>query len=303
MNSRKKIIIAIPDCFVSPLLKSSNGKNGHGERRLYTGNEHNINRYVCRKPWKISFPYDYKLQIEPVLDNREIFSRDCCDRKTKVFKAIDECNDKIIDIVSQNGKNDVRRFYIGPDKQKKNNIRLYDLFRLSLIPKIFSIRLEENDEYFTCTIIRSDSVQTEKKNKNSHVCIEYLNFLQNIHNIEIQSSINGGEFALRNPLTGYYWPVDGYHNCKRHRCTGNESNPCQFNNNIWEFYGDYYHGNPKKYCKDNLFHNITYSQKYNQDLKKREFYRQKGFVIHIKWEKDWVEEKKIMKKNNINYLF
>lgn len=42
-----ELIIAIPDCFVSPNLKLSKGKNGHGERRLYTGDNNNNNEHIC----------------------------------------------------------------------------------------------------------------------------------------------------------------------------------------------------------------------------------------------------------------
>jgi hypothetical protein len=286
---------------VSPILKFSNGKNGHGERRLYVGNEHTLNSYVCKKPWKIIYPKNYKQQIDEILDNSSLFSKQCSDRKKKVFMAIDECHNKIINIVPQNGKQDVRRYYIGPNKNDKNNIKLYDLFRLTLIPKKYSIKLNECDEYFICSIMKTDLI--DKKNKYSYACIEYLNFLQHIYDIEIQSQNNKGEFQLRNPSNGYYWPVDGYHNCKIHKCRGNEKYICPFNNHIWEFYGDYYHGNPIKYSKYDLYHNKSYLEKHNKDLKKIKFYQEQGFIVNIKWENDWIEDKKFMKKNNIKYLF
>ena len=119
--------------------------------------------------------------------------------------------------------------------------------------------------------------------------------------IEIQHEHNKGEFQLRNPNNGYFWPVDGYHNCHLHKCSGDLETPCQYNNHIWEFQGDYFHGNPEKYDKDDTFHGITYSKKHNKDLVKKQFYEENGYNVNIKWESEWVQDKKTMKKNNIKW--
>ena len=107
---------------------------------------------------------------------------------------------------------------------------------------------------------------------------------------------------MRNPNNGYFWPVDGYHNCHLHKCSGDLETPCQYNNNIWEFQGDYFHGNTEKYNKDDTFHGVSYSKKQNKDLDKKKFYEEKGYVVNIKWESKWVEDKKTMKKNNIKWF-
>ena len=41
--------IAIPDCFVGTNLKLSNGRNGHGERRVYTGDSYDDNEKLTQK--------------------------------------------------------------------------------------------------------------------------------------------------------------------------------------------------------------------------------------------------------------
>ena len=106
-----ELIIPIPDCFVNQILKLSNGKNGHGERRLYTGDNNNNNEHICKKLWLINYPGNYKKEIEELLDNDETFSKSCDNRKSVVYNAI------------------VRRYYIGPNKNNKENIKLYDTFR------------------------------------------------------------------------------------------------------------------------------------------------------------------------------
>ena len=305
-NIEKKsfeMVIPISDCFVNQNLKLSNGKNGHGERRLYTGDNNNNNEHICKKPWLIIYPGNYKNEIGEFLDNQENFSKSCVDRKTQVYDSIDSCNKKLINISPQNGNTDVKRCYIGPNKNNKENIKLYDTFRFSVIPKLYSLKLIEKEEYFDCNIIKTEIIDKNKKNKkSSNVCIEWLNYLSNTLCIEIQHEHNNGEFQLRNPKNGYFWPVDGYHNCNLHNCLGNLENPCQYNNNIWEFYGDYYHGNPLKYNKDHTFHGKSYSEKHHKDLDKKKFYEEKGYKVHIKWESEWVEDKKIMKKNNIKWF-
>ena len=93
-----ELIIPIPDCFVSPNLKLSKGKDGHGERRLYTGDNNNNNEYICKKPWFINYPSNYKNEIEELLNDDENFSKPCNDRKCVVYNAIDSCNKILIDI-------------------------------------------------------------------------------------------------------------------------------------------------------------------------------------------------------------
>ena len=39
-----------------------------------------------------------------------------------------------------------------------------------------------------------------------------------------------------------------------------------------------------------------------KDLDKKKFYEEKGYNVNIKWESEWVEDKKIMKKNNVKWF-
>ena len=303
INNSFEIIIPISDSYVKQILKLSNGKNGHGERRLYTGDSNSNNEHICTKPWLINYPSNYKQEIEPLLDDDEKFSKPCNDRKSIVYNAIDICDKKLISISIQNGREDVRRYYVGPNLTNKENIKLYDTVRLSVFPKLYSLKLIEKEEYFECNIIKNEIIDKKQKNKKtSNACVEWLNYLSNTFCIEIQHEHNKGEFQLRNPNNGYFWPVDGYHNCNLHKCSGNLENPCQYNNYIWEFQGDYFHGNPLKYNKDDTFHGISYLKKHNKDLDKKKFYEEKGYNVNIKWESEWVKDKKIMKKNNVKWF-
>jgi hypothetical protein len=307
-NESFEIIISISDSYVKQKLKLAGGKNGHGEATLYTGDNNNNNEHICTKPWHIKYPDNYKNEIEPLLDDDKKFSKPCNDRKSIVYNAIDYCHQKLLYISPQNGAEDVSRYYIGlryPTNapNNKENKKLYDTFRCSIIPKLYSLRLIEKEEYFECNIIKNDTIEKTKKNKKtSNACVEWLTYLSSTRCIEIQHEHNKGEFQLRNPNNGYFWPVDGYHNCHLHKCSGDLETPCQYNNHIWEFQGDYFHGNPEKYDKDDTFHGISYTKKHNKDLVKKQFYEENGYTVNIKWESEWVQEKKIMKKNNEKWV-
>jgi hypothetical protein len=260
--------IGISDSFVSTILKLDNGKNGHGERRLYTGNDNPINIRLCQKPWKISYPPNY---IEDILFDMSSmsFAKSCDNRETIISDAVITCSDAVIHVVPQNGLKDGARCYIGPNKTHKENVRLYDTLRKTLLPKKYSFHLVETDTYFICNVViqHKKSVRTAA----SKVSIEYLNYVSNTCCIEIQHELNGGEFQLRNPANGYFWPVDGYHKCGLHKCIGTSDAPCQYNNYIWEFQGDYFHGNPEKYSATDLFHNNRYDVKHKKDADKKDF--------------------------------
>jgi hypothetical protein len=294
MEARSQIDIEISDCFISPYLKLSNGKNGHGERRLYTGDSHEKNEKLTRKPWIIKYSENYYNEIEPLLNNQEKFAKDCPNRAEIVLKNMTILESKKIYVTSQNGTKDVRRYYIGPSKSNKENVKLWDSFRNTIIPKEYYLQLVEFDDYFECEIISKErqSSNNKKKNSVSNTQIEYFKYLEKTLGIEIQGGHNGIEFQLRNPENGYYWPIDGIHVCGNHKCSGDSDLPCSYNKHTWEFQGDYFHGNPKLYDKDSKFHNITFEKKWVKDKKKKEYYEMNGYIVNIVWESEWTDLKK-----------
>ena len=60
-------------------------------------------------------------------------------------------------------------------------------------------------------------------------------------------------------------------------------------NTIYEFYGDYWHGNPKKYNhKDlNKSNNKTFGKLYNDTIKREHMIKENGFNLVSIWESDW----------------
>ncbi len=97
--------------------------------------------------------------------------------------------------------------------------------------------------------------------------IKWLQELEEKEKIIIQHALSPeGEYTI--PGVG---KVDGY---------------CEETNTVYEFHGDYWHGNPTKYPSDNL-HPVTnrkYGDLYNETLQRDEKIRQLGYNLIVKWE-------------------
>lgn len=68
---------------------------------------------------------------------------------------------------------------------------------------------------------------------------------------------------------------------------------------IWEFYGDFWHGNPNKYDPNALHpsrNNKTYGQLYKETLDREEVLKEAGYTIISIWEFDWNNLIKIFQK-------
>ena len=104
--------------------------------------------------------------------------------------------------------------------------------------------------------------------------IVWLNFTSKFYNINIAHMENEGEYKI--PTTNYH--ADGY---------------CKENNTIYEFHGDFWHGNPIKY-NENDYNSVskkTFGELYKNTLKREQLIRNMGYNLVIMWEHDW---------NNIN---
>jgi len=115
-------------------------------------------------------------------------------------------------------------------------------------------------------------------NHHSKPQIKWLNFLSKYYNINIQHAENDREYLI--PETKYR--ADGF---------------CKENNTIYEFHGDFWHGNPNIY-KDNDINIITkcsYKELYEKTLKKEEILKKLGYNLVVIWESDWKKINKSIK--------
>jgi G:T-mismatch repair DNA endonuclease (very short patch repair protein) len=110
--------------------------------------------------------------------------------------------------------------------------------------------------------------------------IKWLEFLEKYYNINIQHIGNSNqEHRIKNTR----WKADGY---------------CKETNTIYEFHGDYWHGNPKCYLatdKNNVS-NKTMGYLYKKTLEREQKIKDIGYNLVVIWEYDWNKINKSVKK-------
>ena len=94
-----------------------------------------------------------------------------------------------------------------------------------------------------------------------------LSIMKGIH---IQHAENEGEYSI--PETKY--KADGF---------------CKETNTIYEFHGDFWHGNPKKYPSEklNCISKKTFGELYENTKQREEEIIQRGYTLVTIWEYDW----------------
>lgn len=105
----------------------------------------------------------------------------------------------------------------------------------------------------------------------SKVQIQWLEFLEKYYNINIQHMGNSNqEHQIKNTK----WKADGY---------------CKETNTIYEFHGDFWHGNPKCYLETdkNNVSNKTMGYLYKKTLEREQKIKDLGYNLIVMWEYDW----------------
>ncbi len=104
----------------------------------------------------------------------------------------------------------------------------------------------------------------------SYKSIQWLESIMESEDIFIQHAGNIGEYQI--PDTRYR--ADGY---------------CKETNTVYEFHGDYWHGNPDVYDFDviNETTNCTMGELYQKTIERERILREMGYVLVIIWEKDY----------------
>jgi hypothetical protein len=108
--------------------------------------------------------------------------------------------------------------------------------------------------------------------------ILWLDFLSKLYNINIQHASNDGEYVI----TTTKYKADGY---------------CKENNTIYEFHGDYWHGNPKVFNPDDIneITKCTYKDLYDKTLIRENKIKELGYNLITIWENDWKKLNKCIK--------
>ena len=100
--------------------------------------------------------------------------------------------------------------------------------------------------------------------------ILWLNLISIINNIKIQHAANGNEYTI--PTTKMR--ADGY---------------CKETNTIYEFHGDYWHGNPNRFLPTeiNTTSKKTFGELYQNTLKREQTIKDLGYNLVVIWENEW----------------
>ena len=119
--------------------------------------------------------------------------------------------------------------------------------------------------------IKSHNIQIRETNVFSYLSIDWLNDIASNENVYIQHAINGNEYKI--PGTKY--KADGY---------------CKETNTIYEFHGDYWHGNPKKFPSDEYNHSTkcTMGTLFNKTIHKENVIKNLGYNLVSIWELDYL---------------
>lgn len=116
------------------------------------------------------------------------------------------------------------------------------------------------------TCIRCLDSQYSKKQ------IEWLNYVMETENINIDHAENGGEFVIG--IGKRKLKVDGF---------------CKKTNTIYQFHGSFFHGDANIYPSDFLNTKLdkTMGELYNTTIKNEEYIKSLGYNLVIMWENDW----------------
>ena len=104
----------------------------------------------------------------------------------------------------------------------------------------------------------------------SRIQIMCLNTISAVKNIYIKHAENEGEYTIPNTK----FKADGY---------------CEETNTIYEFHGDYWHGNPKLYNPNTINNttHCTFGELYESTMNKEKVIKELGFNLVTIWESDW----------------
>ncbi len=118
--------------------------------------------------------------------------------------------------------------------------------------------------------LRKHNIQIKQNYQQSHLAIKWLDLIMESEGIFIQHASNIGEYQI--PGTRY--KADGY---------------CKETHTIYEFYGDYWHGNPEIYDSDLINESVgcTMSALYQNTIKREQQLIKLGYTLVVMWENKW----------------
>jgi hypothetical protein len=137
--------------------------------------------------------------------------------------------------------------------------------------KLITVICKKHGKFHILPCLHKIGKECQKcSNQHSSISMDWLLFMENRYLTEIQHAKNLGEFVI--PGTRY--KADGY---------------IKSSNTIFEFHGDFWHGNPKLYDETEINPRIgiTYGELYNKTKDKSKLIIELGYNLIEIWENDW----------------
>lgn len=121
------------------------------------------------------------------------------------------------------------------------------------------------------------------KTNYSRKCIHYLNFMSKYYNIIINHAENVGEFNFSGKEK-----ADGF---------------CPETNTIYEFHGDYWHGNPLRFNPNDInpTTKTTFGELHKKTLEREQRIQDAGFNLLVMWESEWGKINKLIRTIQISF--
>lgn len=139
-----------------------------------------------------------------------------------------------------------------------------------------------------CGIIFQQKPENHLKNQGCSSCKYKANY-----NVSKQETL--WLDSLNIPIE--YRNINIYVDNKRYNVDAYDSNT----NTIYEFYGDFWHGNPELYASDQMNRRSkkTYGEAYTKTMIRENCFRKAGYNVIIIWENDWNKQNKEEEQKNI----
>ena len=137
--------------------------------------------------------------------------------------------------------------------------------------KLITVICKKHGKFHILPCLHKIGKECQKcSNQHSSISMDWLLFMENRYLTEIQHAKNLGEFVI--PGTRYR--ADGY---------------IKSSNTIFEFHGDFWHGNPELYNETEINPKIgiTYGELYNKTKDKSKLIVELGYNLIEIWENDW----------------
>ena len=100
--------------------------------------------------------------------------------------------------------------------------------------------------------------------------IQWLEYISKLYNLHIQHAMNDSEYTISTTNL----KADGY---------------CKETNTIYEFHGDFWHGNPKLYNSEHInpVNKKTFGELYQHTIARESQIKELGYNLIVLWEYDW----------------